>query len=111
MASMTDVRNTQRKNARLHALNAMEGRFRPIDSEGVGPEQSTGPQDEVQADDTTEVPPPLRASERLIPPTEILIWLAEQALANIAGPSSQAVVRVRPRSSSGSTPNFLGEIA
>lgn len=63
---MSDVRDTHRKNERLHALDALEDHFWAIDTEKVRAEQSAWPPNETQTDFATEVPPPLRTSKTLI---------------------------------------------
>lgn len=62
---MADVRNTQRKNERLHPLDAVEERFGAIGSEEVRPEQSAGAQAEVQASLQTQVQTTLRKAEEV----------------------------------------------
>lgn len=60
---MSDVRNTQRKDERLNALDALEGRVWAIGPEEVWPEQPAWTQTEVQTGLQATVQAALRTSE------------------------------------------------
>lgn len=59
---MADVRNTQSKNERFNALDALEDRLRPVGPEESRAEQSPRPQAEVQTGLTAEVPQTLQTA-------------------------------------------------
>ena len=62
---MSDVRNTPRKNERLHAVDAVEGCVWAISAKEVWAEQSTRAHHGIQTGHAPEVRAPLRAAETL----------------------------------------------